>query len=144
MRAEIAGGTQGHDQGFSRVRENLPGSTKPREDVHLSRFAAHLVAMNGDPNERELASVVSRAEAEAAMRDGYDEAGNPDQYAALTAVLRAARSRSDYVHATDILKRLPDRAAVRRVANRPTTSDERHGGSRLPSHPLWRSFICDI
>ncbi len=52
-----------------------------------------------------LAAVVSRAEADAAMRDGYDEAGNPDQFAALMAVLRAARSRSDYQDATDILKR---------------------------------------
>lgn len=52
-----------------------------------------------------LAAVVSRAEAEAAMRDGYDESGRPDPYAALTAVMRAARSRSDYQDATDILKR---------------------------------------
>lgn len=53
----------------------------------------------------ELAAVVSRAEAEAAMRDGYDESGQPDQYAAIAAVMRAARTRSDYEDATDILKR---------------------------------------
>lgn len=40
----------------SRLRENLPGGTKPREDFHLSRFAAYLVAMNGDPRKREIAA----------------------------------------------------------------------------------------
>lgn len=69
-------------------------------EAHLVRALVQLGLLPA-----ELAAVVSRVEAEAAMRDGYDEAGNPDQFAALTAVLRAARSRSDYGDATDILKR---------------------------------------
>ena len=36
-RAEITATNQG-EQRFSRVRENLPGGTKPREDFHLTRF----------------------------------------------------------------------------------------------------------
>ena len=48
---------------------------------------------------------VSRDEAEPAMREGYDESGQPDQFAALMAVMRATRSRSDDEDAADILKR---------------------------------------
>ena len=54
-RAEVTAANQGHE-GFSRLRENLPGGTKPREDVHLSRFACYLVAMNGDPRKAEIAA----------------------------------------------------------------------------------------
>lgn len=69
-------------------------------EAHLVRALVQLGLLP-----EELAAVVSRAEAEAAMREGYDESGQPDQYAALMAVMRAARSRSDYGDATDILKR---------------------------------------
>ncbi|MGD9620786.1 MAG: hypothetical protein AB7G47_10315 [Mycolicibacterium sp.] len=69
-------------------------------EAHLVRALVQLGLLPED-----LAAAVSRAEAEAAMRDGYDESGQPDQYAALMAVMRAARSRSDYGDATDILKR---------------------------------------
>jgi len=57
-RASISASTQGIDvlQSFSRLREILPGGTKPREDVHLSRFACYLVAMNGDPRKPEVAA----------------------------------------------------------------------------------------
>lgn len=72
-------------------------------EAHLVRALVQLGLLP-----EELAAVVSRAEAEAAMRDGYDESGRPDQYAALAAVLRAARSRSDYQDATDVLKRRTD------------------------------------
>ncbi len=69
-------------------------------EAHLVRALVQLGLLP-----EELASVVSRAEAEAAMREGYDESGRPDQYAASTAVMRVARTRSDYGDATDILKR---------------------------------------
>lgn len=69
-------------------------------EAHLVRALVQLGLLP-----EELAAVVSRVEAEAAMRDGYDESGQPDQYAALAAVMRAARARSDYSDATDILKR---------------------------------------
>lgn len=55
-RAELAAHAQGVSVGFSRLREHLAGGTKPREDVHLSRFAAYLVAMNGDPRKPEVAA----------------------------------------------------------------------------------------
>ena len=69
-------------------------------EAHLVRALVQLGLLP-----EELAAVVSRAEAEAAMRDGYDESGQPDQYAAIAAVMRAARTRSDYEDATDILRR---------------------------------------
>lgn len=55
-RAKRSAENSGHDadQGFSVVTENL-GGTKPREDYRLTRFAAYLVAMNGDPNKPEVA-----------------------------------------------------------------------------------------
>ncbi|CAM3446824.1 hypothetical protein H7J08_19390 [Mycobacterium frederiksbergense] len=74
---------------------------KPRAaEAHLVRALVQLGLLPED-----LAKVVSRAEAEAAMKDGYDDTGKPDTYAALAAVMRAARSRSDYGDARDILHR---------------------------------------
>ncbi|MBF6066048.1 hypothetical protein IU500_33975 [Nocardia terpenica] len=74
---------------------------RPRPaEAHLVRALVQLQLLPED-----LAATVSRAEAEAAMRDGYDAAGQPDPDAALAAVLRAARTRSDYGDATDILRR---------------------------------------
>lgn len=43
------------DQSFSRVREEVTGGA-PRIDYHLSRQAAYLVAMNGDPNKPSVAA----------------------------------------------------------------------------------------
>jgi len=58
-RAQSAAGNQGYGIGdlFTVIREN-PGSTggRPREDFHLTRFAAYLVAMNGDPRKPEVAA----------------------------------------------------------------------------------------
>lgn len=46
------------DQAFSRHREEGTGG-RPREDVHLARYAAYLVAMNGDPRKPEIAAAQS-------------------------------------------------------------------------------------
>jgi DNA-damage-inducible protein D len=43
------------DQAFSRVREEGTGGA-PRTDYRLSRHAAYLVAMNGDPNKPQVAA----------------------------------------------------------------------------------------
>jgi DNA-damage-inducible protein D len=55
-RAMMAAENQGLDSGslFVGVTENSGG--RPREDVHLSRFAAYLVAMNGDPRKPDVAA----------------------------------------------------------------------------------------
>lgn len=74
----------------------LPRPAEP----HLARALVQLGLLPED-----IAAVVSRDEADAALRDGYDDVGQPDPAAALVAVLRAARSRSDYGDATDILRR---------------------------------------
>ncbi|MGC0365066.1 DNA-damage-inducible protein D [Rhodococcus sp. 27YEA15] len=55
-RAIATAQNSGQQSGFSRLRENLPGGTKPREDFRLSRFACYLVAMNGDPRKPEVAA----------------------------------------------------------------------------------------
>lgn len=57
QRAMKAAGNQGHD-----VEQHFAGSRKvaasgpDATDYHLSRFAAYLVAMNGDPNKPEVAA----------------------------------------------------------------------------------------
>jgi DNA-damage-inducible protein D len=43
------------DQAFSQIREEGTGGA-PRLDFHLSRYAAYLVAMNGDPNKPAVAA----------------------------------------------------------------------------------------
>lgn len=46
-RASASAANQGHEGLFTVIRENSGG--RPREDVHLTRFAAYLVAMNVTP-----------------------------------------------------------------------------------------------
>ncbi|PIB80527.1 phage antirepressor KilAC domain-containing protein [Mycobacterium celatum] len=55
-RAVVSMAAQGHDvdANVSRLREPIAKTT--REDFHLSRFAAYLVAMNGDPRKTEVAA----------------------------------------------------------------------------------------
>jgi DNA-damage-inducible protein D len=53
-RAACSAENQGMTGLFTVIRENSGG--RPREDFHLSRFAAYLVAMNGDPRKPEVAA----------------------------------------------------------------------------------------
>lgn len=79
-RATITAQNQGVNvtESFSRRRENPPGGTKPREDVYLTRYAAYLVAMNGDPRKAEVASAqsyfaISTREAESHREETFEE-----------------------------------------------------------------------
>lgn len=54
-RAEASARNSGQG-GFSEITEKLSDGGRPRIDFHLSRFAAYLVAMNGDPNKPEVAA----------------------------------------------------------------------------------------
>lgn len=57
-RAMKAAENQGHDVGknFSRSAKVAGARGPAAEDFHLTRFAAYLVAMNGDPNKPEVAA----------------------------------------------------------------------------------------
>lgn len=54
-RAAASARNSGQQEGFSEIAEKVPNG-RPRRDVHLTRFAAYLVAMNGDPNKPEVAA----------------------------------------------------------------------------------------
>lgn len=73
-RAYQSAKNSGHDvdQAFSAITEKGTGG-RPREDFRLTRFAAYLVAMNGDPNKPEVAAAqayfaVKTREAEVSQR----------------------------------------------------------------------------
>lgn len=74
LRAFQSAKNSGHDaeQAFSAITEKGTGG-RPREDFRLTRFAAYLVAMNGDPNKPEVAAAqayfaIKTREAEVAQR----------------------------------------------------------------------------
>ncbi|WP_305781247.1 hypothetical protein [Nocardia nova] len=54
-RAEASARNSGQG-GFSEIAEKSAEAGRPRIDFHLARFAAYLVAMNGDPNKPEVAA----------------------------------------------------------------------------------------
>lgn len=69
--AEVQG--IGVEENFPRSREVSKTRGPGREDVHLTRFAAYLVAMNGDPNKPEVAA----AQAYFAVRTRQAEVAAP-------------------------------------------------------------------
>lgn len=91
-------------------------------EAHLARALVQLRLLP-----EQLAAAVSRAEAEAALRDGFDAAGAPNPQAALAAVLRAARTRSDYRDGLDILRRRTEDRCGARMPRARTTCIRRAG-----------------
>lgn len=57
-RAEASAANQGHEHAISRHREKGTGG-RPRDNFFLTRYAAYLVAMNGDPRKAEVAAAQS-------------------------------------------------------------------------------------
>lgn len=58
LRARTSAANAGQQKGFSEITEKLANG-RPRRNFHLSRYAAYLVAMNGDPNMPEVAKAQS-------------------------------------------------------------------------------------
>lgn len=50
---------ESHFGGSPKMVDRPQGGGRPRDDFHLSRFAAYLVAMNGDPNKPQVAAAQS-------------------------------------------------------------------------------------
>lgn len=72
-RAMRSAANQGYDVAHLFLRSQEKTSGRPREDFHLVRFAAYLVAMNGDPNIPEVAA----AQAYFAIRTREAEVAQP-------------------------------------------------------------------
>lgn len=58
-RAQTSAAAQGYDVETLFLRSQEKGTGRPRTDFQLPRFAAYLVAMNGDPNKPEVAAAQS-------------------------------------------------------------------------------------
>lgn len=150
------------DQSFSRIRENVPGGGPARIDFRLSRSAAYLVAMNGDPNKLAVAAAQAyftamTREAEAATTKPMSELEMAKQYVAalereqrITAELAVAQPKAnkwDEFLAADGLIGMRDTADLFDVDVKVLTNwlveiklfrrqVSRHGGARnLPRKP---------
>lgn len=139
-RASIAAANQGHDveRAFSRSREEGTGG-RPREDYELTRFAAYLVVMNGDPRKPEIAAAqgyfaIKTREAEVAAGEPLDEIEVAERYLialrerkVLAAKVEADRplvAQAETFRQADGLRTIPDLAndlKVHAAANYPGT-----------------------
>ncbi|MBF6328758.1 hypothetical protein [Nocardia transvalensis] len=97
-RAMKAAENQNHDVTSNFLRSQRMSETKPAVDFELSRFAAYLVAMNGDPNKPEVAA----AQAYFAIQTRVAETAPTGSSAVLSTfdVLRAQIDQLESVHRT--------------------------------------------
>ncbi|WP_051393066.1 phage antirepressor KilAC domain-containing protein [Glycomyces arizonensis] len=113
-RAYQSAKNSGHDadQAFSVVTEEGTGG-RPREDFRLTRFAAYLVAMNGDPNKPEVAAAqayfaIKTREAEVAPARLLPDLTTPEGVLALAEM--AAKTARDLIASEAARKEMEPKA----------------------------------
>lgn len=103
-RATVAADAQGLDTATLFAGAVKKSAGRPAEDVHLARFAAYLVAMNGDPRKPEVAA----AQAYFAVRTREAETTGPelphDFESALLALVDKERERKREVKAREAIE----------------------------------------
>lgn len=98
-RAEASAKNSGQG-GFSEITEKLSDGGRPRIDFRLTRFAAYLVAMNGDPNKPEVAAAQAYFAVQTHVAEQVQQApAIPQNYAE---ALRAAAEQYERAEAAEL------------------------------------------